>query len=84
MPGCHRILGGLAAGIVEDRKDGKHLEERGENEETDVCLLAAKFELEEECHLAGGTWYRLTEDGVSVPMDKYVITEITPYLVLNP
>ena len=65
-------------------------------------------------HLAGGTWYRLTEEGVSgerlcfivvhelfhifdliflyifliyliikVPMDKYVVTEITPYLVVD-
>lgn len=35
-------------------------------------------------HLAGGAWYRLTEEGVSVPMDKYVVTEITPYLVIDP
>jgi len=64
-------------------------------------------------HLAGGTWYRLTEEHVSseyfkrnrdtliamyqsnltyvfisytitkVPMDKYVVTEITPYLVID-
>jgi 8-oxo-dGTP pyrophosphatase MutT (NUDIX family) len=71
MPGCHRVLGGLAAGLVE----GKH----GGSEED-----AARHELEEECHLAGGTWYRLIDDGVSVPMDKYVQTEIVPYLVVDP
>jgi hypothetical protein len=71
MPGCHRVLGGLAAGIVE--------EDKHDSEES-----AARFELEEECHLAGGTWYRLINDDVSVPMDKYVVTEITPYLVIDP
>ena len=71
MPGCHRVLGGLAAGIVEDHK---HMSEEE----------AARHELEEECHLAGGTWYRLTDDDVSVPMDKYVVTEITPFLVVDP
>ncbi|KAK1742967.1 hypothetical protein QTG54_006564 [Skeletonema marinoi] len=70
MPGCHRILGGLAAGLVEE----KHATEED----------AARYELEEECHLAGGTWYRLIDDGVSVPMDKYVQTEIVPYLVVDP
>ena len=73
-PGCHRILGGLAAGIVETCPT-KHGADP---------LLAARHELEEECHLAGGTWYRLTAEGVSVPMDKYVITEITAYLVVDP
>jgi hypothetical protein len=73
-PGCHKILSGLAAGIVE--KDiNKH------NADFD---LAARHELEEECHLAGGTWYRLCDEGVSVPMDKYVITEIGAYLVIDP
>lgn len=71
MPGCHRVLGGLAAGLVEDKHGG--------SEEA-----AARHELEEECHLAGGAWYRLIDDGVSVPMDKYVQTEIVPYLVVDP
>mmetsp|Transcript_27142 Transcript_27142/g.54881 ORF Transcript_27142/g.54881 Transcript_27142/m.54881 type:complete len:256 (+) Transcript_27142:71-838(+) len=71
MPACHRILNGLAAGIVE-----------GDKHEDD--LVAARFELEEECHLGGGTWHRLTEEGISVPMDKYVVTEVTPYLVIDP
>lgn len=71
MPGCHRVLGGLAAGLVEQKHGG--------SEEA-----AARHELEEECHLAGGTWYRLIDEGVSVPMDKYVQTEIVPYLVVDP
>jgi len=79
MPGPHRVLGGLAAGIVEE---GKHSTVEGVGEPD--TLVAARYELEEECHLAGGTWYRLTEEGVSVPMDKYVVTEITPYLVIDP
>jgi len=77
MPGCHRVLGGLAAGLVEDEK---HTSEGNEGKN----LVAAQCELEEECHLAGGRWYRLTEEGISVPMDKYVVTEITPYLVIDP
>ncbi|KAL3772767.1 hypothetical protein ACHAW5_007276 [Stephanodiscus triporus] len=90
MPGPHRVLCGLAAGIVED--DGKHSEGGGggtssasgsEMSSSSSSLVAARFELEEECHLAGGTWYRLTDEGVSVPMDKYVVTEITPYLVID-
>ena len=74
MPGCHKVLGGLAAGIIETCPD-KH--------DSDP-LVAAQHELEEECHLAGGTWYRLTDEGVTVPMDKYVQTKITPYLVVDP
>lgn len=89
----------------------------------DFFLLAADefmpISYSQRSHLAGGTWHRLTEDGVSgevldqliiiwrmqyctycrnlilllllhlppnkplVPMDKYVITEITPYLVID-
>eukprot|EP00970_Alexandrium_tamarense_P010169 scaffold2045_cov203-Alexandrium_tamarense.AAC.32 len=60
MPGCHRVLGGLAAGLVEN---AKHASGDGEIEED--SLVAARFELEEECHLAGGKWFRLTENGVS-------------------
>jgi len=73
MPGCHKVLGGLAAGIIETCPD-KHDSEP---------LLAAKHELEEECHLAGGTWHRLTDEGVAVSMDKYVQTKITAYLVID-
>lgn len=71
-PGCHRILCGPAAGIVE-ADPNKH----DSNPKT-----AAIFELEEECHLSGGTWHRLVRDYVAIPMDKYVITEIVPYLLL--
>ena len=73
MPGCHKVLGGLAAGIIETCPD-KH--------DSDP-LLAAQHELEEECHLAGGTWHRLTDEGVAVSMDKYVQTKITAYLVID-
>jgi len=73
-PGCHKILCGPAAGIIEtDPK--KH------DSDPDV---AARHELEEECHLSGGAWYRLVREDVFVPMDKYVVTGIVPYLVIDP
>ena len=43
MPGPHRVLSGLAAGIVEV---GKHSSMEGNNES--ASLLAARYELEEE------------------------------------
>mmetsp|Transcript_13511 Transcript_13511/g.24462 ORF Transcript_13511/g.24462 Transcript_13511/m.24462 type:complete len:295 (-) Transcript_13511:306-1190(-) len=70
-PGCHRVLGGLAAGLVE----------HGEKHEGGDPLVAAHHELEEECHLGGGIWHRLTTRPIA--MDKYVVTEITAYLVLD-
>lgn len=72
MPGCDKVLNGLAAGIVEEDKHG-------------ACFdLAARQELEEECHLSGGKWYRLLDDQSSIAMDKYVVTEIVPFLVVDP
>jgi hypothetical protein len=45
MPGCHRILGGLAAGLVEEEKHTANLDlDNGE----DRNLMAARCELEEE------------------------------------
>ena len=41
MPGPHRVLSGLAAGIVEE---GKHSSKEGEED----TLIAARYELEEE------------------------------------
>lgn len=73
-PGCHKILCGPAAGIIEtDPK--KH----GSNPD-----IAARDELEEECHLSGGIWHRLVRENISIPMDKYVRTGIVPYLVIDP
>ena len=34
--------------------------------------------------MAGGTWYKLVDNGVAIPMDKYVMTEVIPYLVIDP
>jgi hypothetical protein len=54
------------------------------------------MELEEECHLAGGTWHRLVDELEStsstntgralggVYVGKYENTEMVPYLVVNP
>ncbi|CAB9523073.1 expressed unknown protein [Seminavis robusta] len=72
MPGPHALKAGVAAGMVET----KH-----EEEGVDPILNAAKFELEEECHLVGGTWIRLTDD---TNMDKYSTTVVQAFLVLDP
>jgi len=78
-PGCHKVLYGPAAGLIES----------GDKHENSNPLIAAQMELEEECHLAGGRWHRLVTSQTSsggfggVFMDKYVSTEIVPYLVLD-
>lgn len=77
MPGAHAVKAGLAAGLVEEKHNGVQEEESAD----DVMLTAAKFELEEECHLVGGTWLRLTDDTI---MDKYATTVVSVYLVLDP
>lgn len=54
MPGCHRVLGGLAAGLVEDEKHSVSID--GENDYStfdagsgdERNLIAARCELEEE------------------------------------
>jgi len=69
MPASNRILWGLAGGNIED----KH----GHNAE-----LAARHELEEECHLKGGTWMPLLTQPVA--MDKYWLTTVQIYLVIDP
>lgn len=67
--GPHKFLFGAAAGIVEDDKHNANVE------------LAAQQELEEECHLAGGTWHLLTPEPLA--MDKYSTTNIRAFLVLD-
>lgn len=64
---------GVAAGMVDD----KHSDEGTD----DPILTAAKFELEEECHLVGGTWLQLTDD---TQMDKYSSVIVRVFLVLDP
>ncbi len=71
-PGPNKMLCGLAAGIVEKDKHNSDYRK------------AAGDELEEECHLSGGTWHRLLNEGASIAMDKYVVTEIVAYLVVDP
>jgi len=72
-PGCMRIVTGVAAGIIEsgDKHDG------GDS------MIAARYELEEECHLKNGQWFSLVDDGVTVPHDKYSVTEFSAYLVVD-
>jgi hypothetical protein len=70
MPASHKILWGLAAGLVEGDKHG------------DDPIVAAQHELEEECHLTGGTWIPLSL--APTAMDKYSLTTIVPFLVLDP
>ena len=70
MPACHRMLYGLAAGLVEDDKHGADIE------------TAARHELEEEAHLTGGTWIPLSNR--TSAMEKYSLTGADAYLVLDP
>ena len=69
MPASHKILWGLAAGLIED----KHGEDPS---------VAARYELEEECHLTGGEWIPLSKNPSA--MDKYALTSISAYLVIDP
>ena len=68
MPASHKILWGLAAGLVEEKHD-------------DNVATAARDELEEEAHLIGGTWIPLSKRPSA--MDKYAFTHIHAYLVLD-
>lgn len=72
-PGNHKVMAGLAAGIVETdpNKHGSDFD------------LAARHELEEECHLSGGKWYRLLDNDTTLAMDKYCSTGIAIYLVID-
>ena len=72
MPGANSLKVGVAAGMVESKHnlDGE-----------DSVLTAAKHELEEECHLVGGTWMQLTDDTY---MDKYATTVVRVFLVFDP
>ena len=70
MPASHKILWGMAAGLIEAKHDGGD------------PVVAARHELEEECHLTGGTWIPLTENPSA--MDKYALTTIGAFLVLDP
>ena len=71
MPGSNSVLHGVAAGLVEDKHN---------DTADDPCLTAAKFELEEEAQLVGGTWVQLTGDTI---MDKYATTAVKAYLVID-
>jgi hypothetical protein len=77
MPSVHRFLPGLAAGMVED----KHRGSDDESESEDPVQTAAVHEMEEECRLQGGTWFRLCEPTI---MDKYATTRLSVYLVIDP
>lgn len=74
MPALHEQVHGLAAGMVED----KH----ADSDQSDVSQTAAEHELEEECRMAGGKWYRVTQDDSA--MDKYSSTKLSVYLVIDP
>eukprot|EP00977_Amphora_coffeiformis_P029884 scaffold43245_cov206-Amphora_coffeaeformis.AAC.1 len=78
MPSVHKLTLGLAAGMVED----KHKDDGEEDSiEGDPVYTAGVHELEEECRLKGGTWYRLC---APTAMDKYATTLISVYLVVDP
>jgi len=91
MPATHSLMHGVAAGMVEAHKHHRGGAAAGaagggasrdKDEDDSMQLTAAQHELEEECHLTGGRWIRLTE--APVTMDKYSTTRLTCYLVLDP
>jgi hypothetical protein len=92
MPSVHRKMFGLAAGMVEADKhnlsswNGRLLNAGRTIPPTDrptsIQEIAAWFELEEECQLCDGVWIQLTTQPVT--MDKYSMTGLTVFLVLDP
>mmetsp|Transcript_19333 Transcript_19333/g.28610 ORF Transcript_19333/g.28610 Transcript_19333/m.28610 type:complete len:244 (-) Transcript_19333:15-746(-) len=70
-PGPNKILNGIAAGLVEADKHGSCYE------------TAARHELEEETNLSGGAWFRLLHEGKAMAMDKYMMSEVVAYLVVD-
>jgi hypothetical protein len=70
MPASNRVMWGLAAGLVEEKHDQFDPQ------------LAARHELEEECHLTKGRWMALCD--APSAMDKYSTTVMHCYLVLDP
>lgn len=89
MPSVHAFMTGLAAGMVEEKHEhaaaaatsGAIADDAVPADNRDPVYTAAVHELEEECRLQGGTWYRLSLPTV---MDKYSTTKISAYLVLDP
>jgi hypothetical protein len=75
MPSPHKLVAGMAAGMVEDKHENE--DELG----IDAVYTAAVHELEEECRLHGGTWHRLCQPCY---MDKYCTTQLSVYLVIDP
>jgi 8-oxo-dGTP pyrophosphatase MutT (NUDIX family) len=90
MPSRHRLVTGLAAGMVEFHDE--HGEGGGSNATSTNTngLLdplgavedSARRELAEECRLEGGTWHALTP-AEGVVMDKYCTTRLHAYLVID-
>jgi len=92
MPAPHAMTMGLAAGVVEaDKHDHHqsnthddnhhHSHDHQHDHDIDTRQIAACYELEEECHLTGGTWFQLATD---VILDKYSTTRMTVFLVIDP
>lgn len=80
MPGSNSLKAGIAAGLVESKHSSSDRDGGGDGIGDDQKLTAAMHELEEECHLVGGEWIKLTEDTL---LDKYSTTQATVYLNLN-
>ena len=84
MPSVHHFMYGLAAGMVEEKHGNDSCEnadiDNSDNDDNSV-YTAAVHELEEECRLTGGTWYRLCQP---TTMDKYCTTRLSVYLVIDP
>jgi hypothetical protein len=86
MPSVHSKMFGLAAGMVEGDKhhpsNWKHPLTGLPATNMSLQEVAARCELEEECRLRDGEWICLTAK--PVVMDKYSMTGLTVFLVLDP
>ena len=86
MPSVHRKMFGVAAGMVEGDKHQpslwKHPVTGFHDTNMSIQEVAARCELEEECRLRDGEWFRLTPE--PVVMDKYSMTGLTVFLVIDP
>jgi 8-oxo-dGTP pyrophosphatase MutT (NUDIX family) len=85
-PGPHSRLYGPAAGLADPVKHRPATtpsdDKNNEDLEMAMAIVAARWELEEELRLRGGTWHKLTTQPAF--MDKYVVCKVHPFLCIDP
>lgn len=86
MPSVHGFMTTLAAGMVDEKHEDPNtnnavFDADADAADHDPVYTAAVYELDEECRLQGGTWYKLCEP---TAIDKYSTTRVSVYLVVDP